>query len=70
VLRRMLGPKKEEVTGGWRMLPKLVFFSRYYQNDQFKECEICKACSIHGEEMDAYRVPVGKPEGKRSLEKN
>jgi hypothetical protein len=26
-----------------------------------------RACSTHGEKRDAYRILVGKPEGKRSL---
>jgi hypothetical protein len=26
-----------------------------------------RACSMHGEKRNAYRVLVGKPEGKRQL---
>jgi hypothetical protein len=31
VLRRIFGPKRDEVTGGWRKLQneKLVFFTKY-----------------------------------------
>jgi hypothetical protein len=31
------------------------------------EDEMGRACSMHGEEMNAYMVLVGKPEGKRPL---
>jgi hypothetical protein len=36
-------------------------------NDQVKEDEMCRACSTNGEKRHAYRILVGKPEGKRSL---
>jgi hypothetical protein len=28
---------------------------------------VCKACSTHEEKRNAYRILVGKPEGKRPL---
>jgi hypothetical protein len=37
------------------------------QNDQVKEDEIGKACSRNGEKRNAYRILVGKPEGRRPL---
>jgi hypothetical protein len=33
-----------------------------------KEDEMGGACSNHGEKRNAYRILVGKPEGKRPLE--
>jgi hypothetical protein len=30
---------------------------------------ISRACSTHGEKLNAYRASVGKPEGKRSLKR-
>jgi hypothetical protein len=36
-------------------------------NDQDKEDEMGKACSTNGEKRNAYRILVGKPEGKRPL---
>jgi hypothetical protein len=36
-------------------------------NDQFKEDEMDRACSTNGEKRNAYRILVGKPEGKRPL---
>jgi hypothetical protein len=35
-----------------------------------KEDEMGKACSTNGEKRNAYRVLVGKPEGKRPLGKS
>jgi hypothetical protein len=32
-----------------------------------KEDEMGRECSINGEKMNAYRILVGKPEGKRRL---
>jgi hypothetical protein len=36
-------------------------------NDQIKNDEMGKACSMNGEKRYAYRILVGKPEGKRPL---
>jgi hypothetical protein len=62
VLRKILGPKGDKVTGGWR---KLHSEERHnlYSSPNVKESEISKACSTHGEKQDAYRILVGKPEG-------
>jgi hypothetical protein len=32
-----------------------------------KEDEMCRACSTNGEKMNAYRISVGNPEGKKPL---
>jgi hypothetical protein len=72
VLRRIFGPKKDEVTGGWRKL----------HNEELRD--LCSSPSIiriiksmrmrwaghvarMGEKRKAYRLLVGKPEGKRPL---
>jgi hypothetical protein len=34
-----------------------------------KEDELGRACNTNGEKRNAYRVLVGKPEGKRPLER-
>jgi hypothetical protein len=39
---------------------------RYNQNDQVKEDEMGRACSVHGEKT-AYKILVETPEGKRPL---
>jgi hypothetical protein len=36
---------------------------------KIKEDEIGRACSKNGEKRNAYRILVGKPEGKRPLGK-
>jgi hypothetical protein len=72
VLRRIFGPKRDEVTGEWRKL----------HNEELRD--LCSSPSIiriiksrrmrwaghverMGEKRNAYRLLVGKPEGKRPL---
>jgi hypothetical protein len=50
MLRRIFGPRGDEVTGGWRKL----------HNEMGRECST-------NEKRNAYRILVGKSEGKRSL---
>jgi hypothetical protein len=38
-----------------------------FENYQVKEYEIGRECSTNGENRNAYRILVGKPEGKRPL---
>jgi hypothetical protein len=45
VLRRIFGPKREEVVGDWRRLPKEDLHNMY---DQIKTDEMDKACNTHG----------------------
>jgi PAS domain-containing protein len=56
VLRRIFGLKRDEVTGGWRKL----------HNEELHN-EMGRACSMNGEERNAYRILVGKVEGKSPL---
>jgi hypothetical protein len=42
-----------------------VFLTEYYSNDQIKKNEMGGACGNTGDRRGAYRVLVGKPEGKR-----
>jgi hypothetical protein len=72
VLRRIFGPKRDEVTGGWRKLYNEEFHNLYsspsiIKNVQDKEDEMGRACSTNGEKRNAYRILVGKPERKRPL---
>jgi hypothetical protein len=66
----VFGPKRDEVTGGWRKLHieelHNLYFSPSY-NEQVKEDEMGRACSTHGEKRNAYRILVGKPEEKRPI---
>jgi hypothetical protein len=42
-------------------------FCQYNENDQAKEDETGCSCSTNGATRNAYRILVGKPEGKRPL---
>jgi hypothetical protein len=42
----------------------LSLFTKYNLNDQVKEDEMGRACNRNGEKRNAYRILVGKPEGK------
>jgi hypothetical protein len=44
-----------------------VLFAKYNYNDQVKEDEIGRTCSTNGKKMNAYRILVENPEGKRPL---
>jgi hypothetical protein len=72
VLRRIFGPKRDEVTGEWKKLHNEELHSFYSSPDiirQFKSRRM--RCAGHvarmGEERKEYKVLVGKPEGKRPL---
>jgi hypothetical protein len=49
VLRRIFGPKRIEVTRGWRNLHN-VFLTKYNYNDEVKE--MGKVCSTNGGEEE------------------
>jgi hypothetical protein len=58
VLRRIFGPKRDEIIGGWKIfhneeLYKLDCSPNW--NDHVKENEMSRACGTH-ERRDAYRV--------------
>jgi hypothetical protein len=62
VLRRIFGPKRDEVTGDWRKLHNEELHNLYSSPNIIR---IIK--SRMGEKSNAYRILVGKPEGKRPL---
>jgi hypothetical protein len=41
-----------------------VLFAKYYWNNEGHEDEMGGACSKNGEKRNAYRLLVGKPEGR------
>jgi hypothetical protein len=72
VLRRIFGPKRDEVTGEWRKLHNEELHNLYSSPDiirQIKSRRMGWAGHVARmeEERKLYRVFVGKPEGKRPL---
>ena len=70
VLRRIFGPKRDEVTGEWRRLHNKELCALYTSpdsGDQVKKTEVDKACSTYGGRRGAYRILVGKLEGRRPI---
>ena len=70
VLWGMFGSKRDEVTGGWREIlteePYHLYCSHnIFWGDKIEKIERSGACSTYGEGRGAYRILVGKPEGKR-----
>jgi len=72
VLRRMFGPRRDEVTGEWRRL------NNEELNDLYSSPNIVRVIKSRtmrwaghvarmGEERGVYRVLVGTPEGRRPL---
>jgi len=73
VLRRIVGPKRDEVTGEWRKLCTEEL------NDLYSSPNIIQVIKLRrmrwaghvahtGEKRGVYRVLVGKPEGRDHLE--
>jgi hypothetical protein len=72
VLRRIFGPKRDEVTGYWRKLHNEELHNFYsLPNRMMKSRRMRWAGHVvrMGEKRDAYRILMGKPEGKRPLER-
>jgi hypothetical protein len=72
VLRRIFGPKRDEVTGEWRRLRNEELNGLYSVPNivrviKSRRMRWAGHVARMGEGRDVYRVLVGKPEGKRPL---
>jgi hypothetical protein len=74
VLRRIFGLKRDEVTGEWRRLHNKELYALYFSPNIIR---VMKSRRLRwaghvarmGERRDAYRALVGKPEGRKPLER-
>jgi hypothetical protein len=74
VLRRILGPKRDEVMGEWRKLHSAELHNLYSSPDiirQIKSMRMRWAGHVAhmGQDRNVYRVLVGKLDGKRPLKR-
>jgi hypothetical protein len=69
VLRRLFGPKRDEVTGDWRKLYNEELHNFYSSPNiiimiKSRRVRWTGYVARRGEKRNAYRIFVGKPEGK------
>jgi hypothetical protein len=72
VLRRIFGPKRDEVTGEWRKLHNEELHNLYSSPDNIRHVKSRRMrwaghVARMGEERKVNKVLVGKPEGKKPL---
>jgi hypothetical protein len=72
VLRRIFGPRRDDVTGEWRKLHNEELHNLYSSPNIIRKIKSRRMrCAGHvarmGEERKVYRVLARKPEGKRPL---
>jgi PAS domain-containing protein len=62
VLRRMFGPKRDEMIGGWRKLHNEELHNLYISPKklewQVMKGEMGRECGTHAEKRDPYRILV------------
>jgi len=72
VLRRIIGPRRDEVTGKWRRLHNEELNDLYFSPNNVRVIKSRRMrwaghVARMGKERWVYRVLVGKPGGKRPL---
>jgi hypothetical protein len=72
VLRRIFGPKRDEVTGGWRKLHSEELHGLYFSSSIVRVINARRMrwaghVARTGEVRGAYNILVGRPEGRRPL---
>ena len=68
---RIFGPKRDEATREWRKLHNVELTDLYsssniFLGNQIEKNEMGGKCSMYGERRGAYRILVGKHEGRTS----
>jgi hypothetical protein len=74
VLRGIFGPKRDEVMGEWRKMHSGELHNLYSSPDIIRQIKSRRMRWVRqmahvGEGRNVYRVWVGKPDGKRPLER-
>jgi hypothetical protein len=73
VLRRIFGPKRNEVTGEWRKLhkgsPQFALITRYHYVDHIKEYVVGRSCGMHGRGEKIVQGFGGKARRKETTRK-
>jgi hypothetical protein len=65
VLRKIFGPKRDEVTGGWRKLHNEELRD-LYSSPKSRRMRWSGHVARRGEKRNAYRLLVGKARGKET----
>jgi hypothetical protein len=67
VLWRIFGPKRDEVTGGWRKLHGLYSSPSIVRVMKARRMRWAGNVALMGEVRCEYNILVGRPEGRRPL---
>jgi hypothetical protein len=69
VLRKIFGPKRDEVIGGWRKLHNKEIRKLYSSQIIMRILKSRRRRWATNEKRNVCRILVGKPEGKKPLER-